>query len=96
MIILLLTIISVVCGFFSMIFHLIYTYYKKYKKEDIYKKISIFFRIFTLIFLGISMILVNFNLISDNHSSKTKNLKVINVLVILLPIAIIELLLSFV
>ena len=96
MIILLLTIISVVSGFFSMIFHLIYTYYKKHKKKkDIYKKLAIFFRIFTLIFLGLSMVLVNSNII-DSHSSKPKNLKIINILVILLPIAIIELLLSFV
>jgi cytochrome bd-type quinol oxidase subunit 2 len=95
MVILILTILSVLCGLFAIIFHILHIHKNKNKSQKIYKKISIFFRVCSLFFLGLSMLLVNLNIIVDNHSSKTKNLKLINILVFLIPIAIIELLLSF-
>lgn len=98
MLILLLTILSVLCGFFAIIMHILSIYYKNKnkKRKNLYDKLSNFFRILTLIFLAISMALVKTNLITDPYSSKTVNLKIINIIVFLIPIAIIEFLLSFV
>jgi hypothetical protein len=97
MLILVLTILSVLCGFFAIIMHILSIYYYKNKKrKNLYNKLSIFFRILTLIFLAISMVLVKINLITDPYSSKTVTLKIINIILFLIPIAIIEFLLSFV
>ena len=95
MLILLLTILSVLCGFFAIIMHILSIYYKNKKHKKLYDKLSIFFRILTLIFLAISMVLVKTNLTTDSYSSKTVTLKIINIIVFLIPIAIIEFLLSF-
>jgi hypothetical protein len=97
MLTLILTVLSVSCGIFSIIFHVLHLQHNKKftKPEKKYNKISILFRILTLVFLVLSMIFVHLNLTVDHHPIKTRGLKIVNLSLFLIPIAIIELIISF-
>ena len=100
MLILSFIIIAVICSTIAVIYrslHLYALYHNNnHNKSKLYTKIAIFFRLVTLIFLAISTFLVYNNIIYDNKEHISKFLVLLNLSILLIPIAIIELVISMI
>lgn len=98
MIVLLITFLCVFAGFISIIFHFRDLHHrKKYNIPDkTSKNLASIFKIIGLIFLSLSIFLVHFNLVVDKNAKTTRTIKLIKISIILIPIAILELIISFI
>jgi len=98
MLILIFVIIAVICSTIAVIFRLMQLYFlqhnKSKSKSKKYTKISIFFRLISLVFLSLSIFLEYNNLYFDSKSHITKFLTLINLIILLVPVTIIELIIS--